>query len=331
MPHAAAAHPVNANFVHDSRAAVAADRPTAAPLRTALDALASDNPNASSTAAEYLTTLANTFDDFALQAPGNGLLDCKVLGAIERFLPYLGEYRAFVGALAQRSDAQVFASVLVSFFASLQRYKQPLPGAAQESVLWADGYRFILRELFLTTTAILLRHERYDAAAALLEARYGDGDDDGSRASFVVFDGYAKTLDEFRNRRLQLHRLSVSSDLLRDRADATQCSFADIMQADFVLCLRSLICKENFFVRWFPRSLVYAERFANTGFDLFVSAAGPGRFAPLARLFKVVDRDDLTRSFEDVADAWCLAGWELGGCPLDFHGYMGLRNAALTR
>ncbi|MEO1575764.1 MAG: hypothetical protein AAFU65_12500, partial [Pseudomonadota bacterium] len=163
--------------------------------------------------------------------------------------------------------------------------------------------------------------------AVLLSANYAS--DQGETQRFAVFDGYAKTLDEFRNRRLQLNRMSVSSDVVRDRVDLTQCDFEDLMEADFVLCLHSLVCDPSFFARWYPRTLVYADHFAVNGFDLFVTGAHPARFEPLSQLFGVANWDALLERFASVYEAWGLARWELAGAPLDFHGYMGLRNPAL--
>lgn len=305
-------------------------RPTSAHQTQACAALAAGHEQAPQAVERYLDALASCFDEFALREPTNGLLDSKVLASIDQFAPYLGEYRRFVAALAQQEVARTHAPALIGFLTRISAYKRVDRDQFTQSNLWADGYRFILRELFLTSVAILLRHGRYAFVGDLLRARYPTVGRERLDDSFVIFDGYAKTLDEFRNRRLQLHRLSVSSDLLRDRADAAYCDFDEIMQADFLLCLRSLLCEDNFFVRWFPRTLVFAERYAVSGFDLFVTTVAPERFSPLAALLGFADRDALLRRFDDVRDAWCLDSWELGGCPLDFQGFMGLRNAALV-
>ena len=296
----------------------------------ALDALTHGKPFALEATTQFLETLSDTFDSFSLHEPANGLLDAKVLEAIDLSEALLKQFRHVVHAAANSDIAEQSVAPLAIFFTKVLRYKSNGSQQLRECVLWADGYRFIIRELFLTTVAIFIESGAYSAVVALTSASYrrDAAEDDGDRR-FVACDGYTKTLDEFRNRRLQLNRLSVSSDLLRQRADSTVCNFDALMQADFVLCLRSLICEQSFFVRWYPRTLVYAEKYLLTGFDLFINSANPARFRPLATLFDASDMTELVSRFEEVRDAWSLDRWEIGGCPLDFAGFMGQNNAAL--
>lgn len=293
----------------------------------ARNAVQCGKPFAGDAVRHYLVSLAATFDAYTLHEPANGLLDVKVLEAIDQFFPSLQDYRRLVTAVASSGAAEAQVDQLVDFFRDVIGYKSAL-SQEQHCVLWSDQYRFIVRELFLSTVAIFMRHQHFDAVACLVGANYASETDDNPQR-FAVFDGYAKTLDEFRNRRLQLQRMSVSSDLVRDRVDVTQCDFEDLMQADFVLCLRSLVCDPSFFVRWYPRTLVYADHFAVNGFDVFVTGADAARFAPLSQLFDAANWDALLERFESVYEAWGLARWELAGAPLDFRGYMGLRNPAL--
>ena len=294
----------------------------------ACDAVGREKPFAGDAVRHYLVSLAASLDRYALHEPANGLLDVKVVEAIDHFLPSLKEWRGLLTAVATCADPSAHMPAVLAFFRNIIGYKSAV-SQEQYCVLWSDQYRYLVRELFLTAVGIFMRHRQWDAVAQLVSAEYGDDKDTAQR--FTVFDGYAKTLDEFRNRRLQLHRMSVSSDIMRDRVDVTQCDFEGLMQADFVLCLRSLVCEPNFFVRWYPRTLVYADHFAVNGFDQFVTASDPARFEPLAKMLSVADWDDLMTRFEAVYRAWDLVRWELAGAPLDFHGYMGLRNPALPQ
>ncbi len=296
----------------------------------ALDALSGDKEFAQSAVAQYLNTLAASFSNFTLREPSNGLLDSKVLEAIDLSLPALQDYRAVICAIADGESCARHVAAMVEFFKVIALFKRPSVAPVSQCVLWADAYRFIVREFFLTTVAILIDRRAYDEAAQLMAADYSPADSsDSAQQRFVVCDGYVKTLDEFRNRRLQLNRLSVSGDLMRKRCDPVRCEFDAIMQADFLLCLRSLVCEKSFFVRWYPRTLVYAENFQLTGFDLFIGGADPARFSPLATLLDVADRAQLVERFDAVRVAWRLDEWELAGASLDFAGYMGLRNPVL--
>ncbi len=296
----------------------------------ALDAVSGSKEFAQSAVQQYLNTLADSFDAYALRQPANGLLDSKVLESIDRSLPALKGFREIIAAIADGDSSAKYIPALVNFFDAIVVLKRPPVSQVSQCVLWADAYRFIVREFFLTTVAILIDRDAYHAAVGLMSAEYAPlGSAESGPQRFVVCDAYVKTLDEFRNRRLQLNRLSVSSDLMRQRCDPAYCDFAAMMQADFLLCLRSLVCEKSFFVRWYPRTLVYAENFMLTGFELFISSADPARFSPLATLLDVADRAQLVERFDAVRAAWGLDQWELGNMPLDFHGYMGLHNPAL--
>ncbi|MEO1576304.1 MAG: hypothetical protein AAFU65_15260, partial [Pseudomonadota bacterium] len=146
-------------------------RPSALTLSTryemAVDAVTEQKPFASDAVRHYLVTLAASLDEYALRQPANGLLDVKVLEAIDLFLPALKDYRRVVSALAGAPDAKVHADHLVNFLRDVIAYKGAL-AQEQDCVLWSDQYRFLVRELFLSTVAIFLRHERYDATAVLL-------------------------------------------------------------------------------------------------------------------------------------------------------------------
>lgn len=297
-------------------------------LEMARDALARNKPFATDAVTQYLQSLVATLEHYAVKEPDRGLLDEKVLDVIKQFLPALKDYRTVVTALCAATSVDDPAAPLVTFFRDLRAEKNRLTQEL-DCVLWSDGYRYILRELFLTTAGILVRRERYAALSSLLSANYASAGE--SEQHFTVFDGYAKTLDEFRNRRLGARRLSICCDVMRDRIDVTQCTFEQMMQADFLLCLRTLVVNPSFFVRWYPRTLVYGDHFAVQGFDLFDVGRDASKFAPLATILDVANVRELNKRFEQTHTAWGLGRWEVGGAPLSFRGFMGQRSAAGKR
>lgn len=173
--------------------------------------------------------------------------------------------------------------------------------------------------------ALLIARQDYEEVNQYLESDYLFETDRGPQsANFLCFDSYIKSLDEFRMRRLRQSRLSAAADFQRERSDLGFLSFADIMQADFVLCVRGLLHYPQALTRWFPRTLVYAQQYEKTGFDLFFAAQSKMKFSPVCVVLKVRNKTDLMDRFATVSKQCSLAEWKLGDVPIPFESYLGL-------
>jgi hypothetical protein len=130
---------------------------------------------------------------------------------------------------------------------------------------WVDFYKFFALEAFLIQTAALLRHERWRSLRRLIDATYivRGSQREMTSARFVAFDEHLVSLEEHRNQRLKLSRASVSSDLLKERCSAEKTSFAELMEADVFLALKSLVVGRTnsygWISYWAPRTSIYAS------------------------------------------------------------------------
>ncbi len=150
------------------------------------------------------------------------------------------------------------------------------------------------------------------------------------RANFQGFESYIRSHEEFRMRRLRQSRLSVAADFHNERVDQAFLTFDDIMQADFLLCVRGLLHHPKALTRWFPRTLAYAEKYQKTGFDLFFSAQSKKKFQPVCVVLNVRNKNDLLERFEQVSKQCSLADWKFGGVAIPFESYLGLAALATT-
>jgi len=158
-----------------------------------------------------------------------------------------------------------------------------------------DNFKFIIHELFLYAAAILIKSERFRQAAMLLSERYYvPGNSDYGRdvmVSFSIFRKYMRSL-EYRNRRLNLGRLSLRADLLNKRCQTTGIDFRYLMQADFVLFIRGEVYSEESFDRWWPETLLYLGQFSGP-FEMFARAESKRYFEKIKCLFDIDSPDDL--------------------------------------
>lgn len=103
---------------------------------------------------------------------------------------------------------------------------------------------------------------------------------------FTFFRTYLQSL-EHRNRRLERRRMDPTADLIKERAERSDLTFEDVLQADFVLYIRHQLNpgKGNYSCHsWFPVTLVY------------VADNGAGRYQP----FEIFARAQSAKYFDRI-------------------------------
>jgi hypothetical protein len=272
---------------------------TSARFRTAVDQIVADRKTALATIRDYLSTFADNLEVFRVTRSQDSEFDDQIYESIESFQRYRDEFIEFVTVLAKyRSDLEPYAT-LHEFFESLLRYKYPPAGVGWREEDF-DNFRFFLLELFLYATAVLLKYRRVTQLKQLLDERYYVAADISrfgrSRLEpYDVFREYVRSLDETRNRRLKLNRLSVTSDMMQKRATRNDVTFEQLMQADFVLHLHSILNFPD--DKWFPVTLLYAT-YGREAFELFARAASARAFEQLKTLLNVNSKEDLIERFK---------------------------------
>ena len=93
--------------------------------------------------------------------------------------------------------------------------------------------------------------------------------------TFGEFYGYSRALDERRNERLKLRRMSIVADLLKERSTRSDIPFRELMQADLVVFVAATVTD----ARWYPKTLIFAGHIA--AFPLFLHATQHKNFEKL--------------------------------------------------
>ena len=184
-----------------------------------------------------------------------------------------------------------------------------------------DNYKVLLYELFLYTIAIFLKAKKYEEARQLIDFRYvavRDSDSDRTAHSFSDFNNYASSIEEYCSKQLQ--RMSVTADLIHDRATNKLIRFSDILQADVLLALAAR--GRN----WYPRCMVFSRDGGK--FELFVRAETLPGFAPLSTLLNLKTPQELLSLIlcDEMQRVWNserLSMWDIS--------YSGLNVEALQR
>jgi hypothetical protein len=277
---------------------------TSSRLGRALRAIREARPNLGLFVADYFGSLAAAFDRFRVPADA-GDMDEAVLSSIERFLPLREEaYQLFRAVCQYPSSAEAWGWVHKLFEALVPYLGRPA-GVTRWHDTEIDPFRFLVHELFLHAIAAFMREERFDAVQFLTDQHYyvpqaGESGRD-SMVPFTAFCNHIPTLDR-QNQKKGLNRLSLHADYIKNRARPSGASFEDLMQADFVLFLRAAFVEQQppNFRRWWPETLVFAER-RHSPFEVFarsqskeyyrrvlqmIGAGSPDRLKELLAKFK---------------------------------------------
>lgn len=157
---------------------------------------------------------------------------------------------------------------------------------------WTDLYGFFSLEALLINVASLVRHARWRTLRRLFTTVFvvrGSGGE-LKPMPFSVFNVDLVSLDEHRNRALNLQRASVSADLLRERCSSDKTTFLELQEADVLLALAAVAkLGENPSAGrfWTPRSAVFFNY--STKFPLFIRA---GDESTRTGIFQAISVDD---------------------------------------
>lgn len=127
-----------------------------------------------------------------------------------------------------------------------------------------DGYKFLVYEMFVSLIAELIKYGRWDPIGHILsEDLFLQSRHKSSYVKFACISEYIRSLDEFRNKRLELRRASVMADIIKDRFDNSALSkllsHKEFLEADYFLFMRTVCKEDSGYNTWIPRSCIYLE------------------------------------------------------------------------
>ena len=273
---------------------------TTATFKRCIDAIKNSKPFAAGALDEYCELFAQNFERFRIPKINGREFDDEIIRNIEDFLPYRNEAIQLFITVAQYAPTHEFIGRIHRLFESLIPYMQK-PSHIQQWNEWDfDNFKFLVHELFLYAVAALLKQDRLEQAADFLSRQYYlPGNSDYGRDSMVgylVFWEYLESL-EHRKKRLGLRRLSLRSDLLKERSAGVGIEFRHLMQADFIAFLRAEVENNGEWNSWWPETLLHIGHF-NSAFEVFARSASKAYFDRAKSLVAIQSPSDLAQLFE---------------------------------
>ncbi|MCY4594795.1 MAG: TIR domain-containing protein [Bryobacterales bacterium] len=251
---------------------------------------------------EYFETVSKEFSKIRMRSESANEFDEMLIEHLESFLPYRDEIVEMFLLLSRYYGTDTTAKLMHRFLESLIPYMSAPPDVGQYREWDFDNYRFIIHELFLYGIASLIRHERFGLADELIRTGFYVPIDSGrARSDLAMFDTFGRHTKslEYRNQRLKLNRLSLRSDLIKERSHGTDIRFQDLMQADFVLFLRSCLNPQGG-AQWWPVTLLYSH-YNDTPFEILARSESTTYFNQIKILLGLSDKNELgnlLKSFE---------------------------------
>ena len=190
----------------------------------------------------------------------------------------------------------------------------------------SDHWHFLIREMFVYSAALLIKHGEAESLSAIVREVYPISRDSSLEYhDFCLFDLHSASLDHDRNHRLGLNRVALTADLISERADRPDVPLLNFMEADFVLCLRSLFDRKNTRGgRWFPKWIVY-QTFYNQPFPVFVKAETTTGLARLLELLALPSIKDLAARIDAAYLDFRLDQWRFDFDSIEFRELMNLK------
>jgi hypothetical protein len=180
---------------------------------------------------------------------------------------------------------------------------------------WAtDHLRFFSHYIFVQVVAAMIRDELFAEADHFLSRPFFKPSErgfTGSGTTYIQFMSAFESLTAY-NRKQSQRILSFDADLIQRASEGTQFTFAEFMQADFLLWLRTFFTMDQHPSPqyWWPTSNLYST-FDFGAFPVFVRAASAEYWVRTVPLHKLSSHADAERFIERIkGDNHFVPRWE---------------------
>ena len=255
------------------------------------NALTNSRPIAKALISDYYELFLESLEEHRLSGGNAHEFDDQVLKSIEQMRPMRDDFIDFVFTIFKYQE-EVNLDDLKEFFEKLFLFHFPSSKVTTYTDFDCDNLKFFSYELMLYFIAILLKLKKFQEVAFFIDAQYYYQKNYSPELLYgpiELFNPTIRSIELFRNSRLQLQRISITADLIKERANNKEVSFDEVKKADLMIYyLRSLASHRA----WFPRTSIY-EPFGGTPIDIFQRLVSSKHFDKVKVLFGVNTKDEL--------------------------------------
>jgi hypothetical protein len=283
--------------------------PTAHKVTTIKNALLQEKQNTPLYIQDYLDTFLKSLSQFAIKEDelNQSNFDEIILKKIEElkalrddFIEFLDVYLTY-SVKFDHERIHTFFEKLLSYLENIDEYNYPSNSFGH---LKSDNFRFFYYELFLTFATIMTQRERFEELAFILQTPFiieKKNTGELVQSTFSEFRQYVSTLNEHRNKKYQLNRVSVTADLIKQRA-GEKYGFELLKDTDILLYYLSLLFPNNksyYRGYWFPETSCYR----NWRMRILPKTVSERYFNKVKVLFGVKDKAELISKVDEIEKA----------------------------
>jgi hypothetical protein len=273
------------------------------------NALVNEKQNSQAFIDDYFTTFLEALSDFSIskeEITNEEFIDETIFIKIEALKTLRNDFIDFFEILLTYSanlnvDKIIsFLEKIIEFFTKVDSEKNQFSNGNYMT----DHYKFFFYELFLYLVTIMIEKEKFEELGEILSVSfliYNSRYNKTMPYSFVEFRPYVESLDKIRNERLNLRRLSLTADLIKQRADISKYDFDKLKETDILLYYRSLMRKDiqnDMKSKWFPLTSVY-DTYNIKIIDKLISKR---YFEKIKFIFKINTKEELQSNVKFITE-----------------------------
>ena len=262
-------------------------------------AIINDKRNKNALVSDYFSEFLALLKEFTTKPNEGEHFDDALIRSIEGMQPLRNDFIDFVLNVFKYDD-KANLEEFHNFFERLVSFQFKPVEINQWREIDYDNYRFFCYELFLYFITTLLNLKRYKEVSYFINNQYFFKRDNMNELVYegpTIFNRYIVGLDEIRKNRLKLNRVSITADLIKERANRSDISFNQLIQTDLILhYLTALGITDDPMQWWFPRCSVYHSHWSSI--ELFERLISKKHFEQIKVLFDVSTKEDLKKKID---------------------------------
>jgi hypothetical protein len=264
--------------------------------KKALEAVKNHRSTAEGRIDDYLSLFAENLERFRI-TNAEGEMDEAVYQNIELFKPFRDEFVQLLTAIASYQPYKDYVIRLHRFIEQMISYTKPAEHITEHRQYDLDNFMFIAHEIFLYTLAVLLKFERFDQAAFLLQEKFFvAGKSRFGQDEMIGFDKIHQHIDSLENlsQRLETGQIAPRADLLKKRSSGSGLDFRYLMQADFTAFIKAELVYYPYYSQWYPETLTFLDNF-HGAFEIYARAKSKEYFDKLKPFLGIEFPADLSK------------------------------------
>lgn len=275
--------------------------PTANKVRAINNALLNNSRNTLSLINDYLKSFLDSLLQYKIDY--QSLSDTNFIDIIEQkineMIPLKDDFIDFLFTII---DTEYCTSdLLISFFEKIlsfyEEHEINLDTANYLAAMANDNYRYFNQDLFTSLATILFTSEKYNIFSDIVKGSFLVASSYHGREtivySFSRFRQYNYTLDEYKNNRQSLNKISIVGEEIKKHSGRIK--FSDMVQVDLLLYYLSLMQQDKHDYGWYPSLNCYNQKN-----EVLPQLMSRRHFAKLKVLFGVNSEIELKNMIDNV-------------------------------